>query len=200
MKPSLALNKQLLILVSFLFSVCFNTNAQTIDFGKSYYNVTKGSAGGTVETGDILEIRSTITVKAGIFDSCAYYDNIPSGTSYIAGTIRVLTNEGQLYKQFTDARDTDCGWLNSSAVRINLGYSLINPASSYQRGRITSTSKPSLYGSSCIMIASFRVTVTAATNSTINLGGGYFTYQTGFTSVQNFQCYSNRHHLSQMKY
>ena len=39
---------------------CISGYAQLkIDYGKSYINVTKGSTGGTIEPGDILEIRAT---------------------------------------------------------------------------------------------------------------------------------------------
>ena len=194
MKPTLAFEKKYLIITGIAFSLCslpVITLAQTLDFGKSYYNVTKAMSGGTVETGDVLEIRATITVKAGAFDSCGFFDFIPSGTSYIPGTIRVLTNEGKIYKQFTDASDDDCGWINGSVVRINLGYSSVNGATSYRRGRVASNHKPSLYGSSCIMLASYRVTVTAALNSTLNLGSGWFSYQTAFDPVQLFLFTSN---------
>jgi len=57
------------------------SNAQTPDFGKSYINVTKGLNGGTVETGDTLEIRASFVVRAGTFDSCAYFDAVPAGTT-----------------------------------------------------------------------------------------------------------------------
>ncbi len=39
--------------------------SQDIDFGKSYVNLTKGLNGGTLETGDILEIRASIVVRNG---------------------------------------------------------------------------------------------------------------------------------------
>ena len=162
------------------------SRAQTIEFGKGYINVTKGQNGGTVETGDILEIRAFISVRAGTFDSCAYYDVIPSGTSYIAGSIRILTNEGKVYKQFTDAMNDDCGWKNGSAIRVNLGYSSDLPADAYRRGRVASNHKPSFYGSSCILVACFRVQVTSALNTNISTGGGYVTYKSGINPIQTF--------------
>ncbi|MGL6266428.1 MAG: hypothetical protein ACRC2O_00820, partial [Chitinophagaceae bacterium] len=102
----------------------YNVNgyAQNIDFGKSYVNITKGLNGGTIETGDTLEIRSVFVVRSGVYDSCAYNDIIPVGTSFIPGTIRVLTNEGKIYKQFTDVQFDDEGWINGTNIRINLGY------------------------------------------------------------------------------
>src|SRR5215813_12362423 len=81
----------------------FSASAQNIDFGKSFINVTKGTNGGTIEPNDTLEIRASFVVKSGTYDSCGYFDAVPTGTTYIPGTIRVLTNEGKIFRQFTDA-------------------------------------------------------------------------------------------------
>ena len=165
----------------------FISQAQNIDFGKSYYNVTKATNGGTVEPGDVLEIRASIVVRSGTYDSCAYFDVIPAGTTYIPGTIRVLTNEGKIYKQFTDAIGDDQGFRSGANIRINLGYrGNANPATAYRRGRIVNTHRPSFFGSTCIMIASFRVTVTAAYNTTISLGGGSMSYRPSGQWLQSF--------------
>jgi uncharacterized repeat protein (TIGR01451 family) len=139
-------------------------SAQTIDFGKSYINVTKGVNGGTLEFGDTVEIRASIVVKGtSAYDSCSYRDAVPAGTSYVPGTVRVLTNEGKIFRQFTDALSDDAGWISSGNVSINLGFNSTYPATAARRGRIVNTDKPSFYNSTCIMIASFRVKVTAAT-------------------------------------
>src|SRR5882672_5640108 len=119
------------------FCTLENIAAQNIDFGKSYINVTKGLNGGTVETGDTLEIRASFVVRSGTYDSCGYTDAVPAGTTYIPGSIRVLTNEGKIYKQFTDAMNDDQGWLTGSTVRINLGYNTAaSPATAFRRGRV----------------------------------------------------------------
>lgn len=154
-----------------------------IDLGKSYINVSKPT-GGTVETNDILEIRASVVVRAGSFDSCRFTDVIPAGTNYIPGSIKILTNEGKAYKSFTDLQfdaSNDQGWISGTAVTINMGYRTVDqPATVYRRGRIRNNNghKPSYYGGSCIMVASYRVRVTAAINTTINLGGGTVTYTT----------------------
>jgi trimeric autotransporter adhesin len=154
--------------------------AQNIDFGKSYVNLTKGLNGGTIEPGDTLEIRAVFVVRSGVYDSCAYFDNIPVGTSFVPGSIRVLTNEGKIYKQFSDAPFDDEGWITGSSIRINLGYSQADaPARSFRRGRIRNTHKPSFYGSSCIMVASYRVVITAPMGSIVNTGGGSMSYRNG---------------------
>lgn len=188
MKPNLPASKKLLpyfSLTAFLCCVTFFLSAQNIDFGKSYINVTKGLNGGSVENGDILEIRAAFVVRSGTYDSCAYYDVVPTGTVYIAGTVRVLTNEGKIYKQFTDAINDDAGWINGGNIRINLGYVTPNQATATRRGRVTNTHKP-LFGSSCIMIASFRVQVTAAIGSNISTGGGSMTHKNGSNPIQTF--------------
>lgn len=175
------------VIFIFLSQFSLSSYCQNIDFGKSYINVTKGTSGGTVEPGDILEIRSSIVVRSGAYDSCGYFDAVPTGTSYIPGTIRVLTNEGKVFRQFTDAPGDDAGWISGSNIRINLGYGTATKvATAYRRGRIVNTDKPSFYGSTCIMIASFQVQVTAAYGSTLSLGGGSMTYKPSFSSLRTF--------------
>ena len=181
------------------FNICVTHPAlvpPVIDFGKSYVNISK-PASGTVETGDVLEIRASVAVRAGAYDSCGFTDNIPAGTTYIPGTLRVLTNEGKIFRQFTDAQfdaANDAGWITGSSITINLGYNQAdNPATISRRGRIRNNNghKPSFYGSSCIMMASYRVTVTAAIGSQINTGGGAITYTTSPLSVNIFTFPSN---------
>ena len=172
-------------IIAILIGNTKNSIAQSVDFGKSYINITKGLNGGTVETGDTLEIRASFVVRAGTYDSCRYTDVVPAGTSYIPGTIRVLTNEGKIYKSFTDAFGDDPGWITGSNVTIHLGYNTAAvPATAFRRGRVANTHKPSFFGSTCIMIASFRVKITAATGTNISTGGGAITYKNGAAAIQ----------------
>lgn len=174
------------VLFIFLTQLSFTSYSQNIDFGKSYINVTKGVNGGTVEPGDVLEIRASIVVRSGTYDSCAYFDAVPAGTSYIPGTIRVLTNEGKIYKQFTDAFGDDQGWISGSNVRINLGFNpAAAPGTAFRRGRIANTHRPSFFGSTCIMIASFQVQVTAGYGSILSLGGGSMSYKPSGSFLRN---------------
>jgi trimeric autotransporter adhesin len=176
------------------FRVCVTnpfTGAPTLFFGKSFINITKGLGGGTVETGDVLEIRAGITLRpTSILDSCAFFDNVPVGTNYIPGSLAILTNEGKVYKSFTDAAGDDEGSITAGAIRINLGFNQNdNPASVSRRGRLKNGNIPTVSGSHVILV-SYRVTVTAALNSIINLGGGTFTYSliTDITNIltQNY--------------
>jgi hypothetical protein len=159
-----------------------NPSTAGVEYGKSYVDVSNGNVGGTVQPGDTLEIRSTFVVAAGTAYNCSYTDNIPAGTTYIPGTLRILTNEGKIYQQFTDIADGDAGTIAGSAITINLG----TGAGATTGGNITSTQKPSFYNSKCIMIASFRVRVnpTDVFNSRVSVGGGtmqYNPYNTGIT-------------------
>jgi hypothetical protein len=151
-----------------------------IDYGKSYVNVTKGATGGTIEPNDILEIRATFVVGgSGIndyADSCAYFDIIPANTTYIAGSLGILTNEGKIYKSFTDASGDDAGGITGTNLRINLGFKNAPTATAFRRGRITYNDKPSFYGSTCILIATFRVKVTGTYGTKVSVGGGVISY------------------------
>src|SRR5450432_447386 len=151
-----------------------------IDYGKSYVNLTKGATGGTIEPGDILEVRATFVVGGSgvndFVDSCAYFDVVPVNTAYIPGSLAILTNEGIVYKAFTDALGDDAGGINGTNVQINLGYKNAPTATAFRRGRITYNDKPSFFGSTCIMVATFRVQVTGGYGSQVNLGGGVISY------------------------
>lgn len=162
------------------FRVCIThpfMGAPILFFGKSFINITKGTGGGTVETGDVLEVRAAITLRpTSILDSCGFTDNVPAGVNYVPGSLAILTNEGKVYKSFSDAAGDDEGSISAGAIRVNLGYNQFdNPAGPFRRGRLKSGNVPTVSGSHVILV-SYRVTVTAALNSIINLGGGTFSY------------------------
>ncbi|MES1160629.1 MAG: hypothetical protein ABUM51_07725, partial [Bacteroidota bacterium] len=137
--------KRVILLASlFLFShLC--ARSQSVDYGKSYVNITKGTGGGTNEPGDILEIRATFVVKSGTAYEVAFNDIIPVGTLYIPGTLRILTNEGKIFTQWSDGGGDDGGTLSGSNVMINMG----TGASSTVGGTIKNTDKPN-FGNNCI--------------------------------------------------
>src|SRR5579871_942068 len=148
------------------------------DYGKSYVNITKGTVGSTIEPGDTLEIRATFVVRSGTFTLCSFSDVVPSNTTYVPGTIRVLTNEGKIFRQYTDAGGDDAGTLSGSNITINLG----KGATSSSGGSIKNTDKPSFYHGSCIMVASYRVVVNAVPYGTkVGIGYGNLTYTTSST-------------------
>jgi trimeric autotransporter adhesin len=163
------------------FNICITDPlpAAEIDFSKSYVNVTKGTSGGSVEPGDILELRATFVVKSDAVDSLAYYDTLfrTRGFRLITSNIATKTNEGKNYRTFTDAVDSDPGDYRvtgtDTAIRINIGLN----SSGSARGKLRNTSRPSFYGSTCIIMATYRVQVYAAYGTKIRWGGGKFTYR-----------------------
>ena len=159
------------------FNICITNPAAAapaVDYGKGYINVTKGSSGGTIEPGDVLEIRATFVVSANTAYYCSFTDNIPANTSYVPNTLRVLTNEGKVYQQYTDAADADAARIVAGAITMNIG----NGGTAATGGTIRNTNRPTNFGSTCIMVASYRVTVNAVSFGTIiNLGGGAVSYR-----------------------
>jgi len=168
------------------FTICVRHSVATpsnIDFSKSYVNITKGTGGGTVNPGDILEIRATLVVRSGAsssVDSLALYDTLAAteGLRLVPGSLALRTNEGKLYKSFTDIYDGDAAWRQESinniadtVIQINFGAG----ASNTSRGALSNTSKPSVFGNTCIIMATYRVVVTAPYNTLVNVGGGELT-------------------------
>ena len=105
------LSRIILPLLTIAISAGPATAQLKIDYGKSYVNLTKGATGGTIEPGDVLEVRATFVLGgSGVndyADSCAYFDVVPTNTTYLPGTLAILTNEGKIYKTFTDAPGDD---------------------------------------------------------------------------------------------
>jgi trimeric autotransporter adhesin len=180
------------------FNICVTdpnpTGSAIIDYAKSYVNITDGTVGGTINPGDILEIRATLVVRQNAasqhraIDSVAFNDTLRAGRglAYNAGTIATRTNEGKIYKSFTDiSSDADAGWYltggagTDTTIQINMGVG----ASRTARGIIRSSSRPSNFGNTCIIMATYRVTVNAAYGTKINYGGGTFTYRDSVTGV-----------------
>jgi hypothetical protein len=172
------------------FDICVRHTVaapSNVDFSKSYVNISKGTGGGTVNPGDTLEVRATFVLRSGgsgTADSLAFYDTLAAseGLRLVPGSIALRTNEGKIYKSFSDIHDVDAGWRDTSVnnaadtvIQINIGTGATNTT----RGRLTNTSKPSVFGSTCIIMATYRVVVTASYNTVINLGGGTLSMLTG---------------------
>ncbi len=176
MKKHLHVVYPLLHLLLFLVAqTAFSQGANRVDLGKSFANMSKLKTGGTFNPGDTVEIRVTIAViRQGSFtalDSVQVFDQVPAKTTYIPGSMRVATNEGITYQgPFTEAIDTDPGRNVAGNIIINLG----NKANGTRGGRIRSdTSRPSFYGSHCIMMACYKVRINpgASYGDTIKVGG-----------------------------
>ncbi|HVF98133.1 MAG TPA: T9SS type A sorting domain-containing protein [Flavisolibacter sp.] len=168
------------------FSICVRDPlASTIETSRSYINVSKGATGGTVDYLDTLEIRSTLVVKSNFADSLSFRDTLYNlkGLRLVPGSITLRTNEGKVYKSFTDVFDGDAGHRFptglDTVIRINFG----TGATATARGRLNNSSKPSVYGGSCIIMATYRVVVYAGYGRKINFKTGGITYRDGATGV-----------------
>jgi trimeric autotransporter adhesin len=157
------------------FNICVSDGSltpPTLDYGFSYINVTKGTNGGTVEPGDELEIRTTFVIKSGSVYNPSFSDIVPANTAYKPGSLQILTNEGQVYKQYTDAADGDPATITGSSITINLG----NSATSAGGSMIRNTDRPTLFGGTYMAIASYHVTVTGGYGSTITFNNSKIQY------------------------
>jgi trimeric autotransporter adhesin len=184
------------------FSICvYHPASATYDYGKSYVNITRNSGGGTINPGDTLEIRGTFVVRSQSLDSLAFFDTLRNGggVRLIPGTIALRTNEGKIYRSdsptksaFTDAFDADAGYRYQNGldtiIRINFGAGATN----LKRGSLSNTSNPSVFGGTCIIMATYRVVVYASYNSSINLGGGAITIKDANTGVSGNLSFSTR--------
>ena len=180
------------------FNICITHPApavSSIDYGKSYVNISKNSGGGTINPGDTLEIRGTLVIKSGSgLDSLAFLDtlHLGGGVALVPGSITLRTNEGKVYKSFTDAVGDDAGYFYTSGtdtvVRINFGAN----ASATTRGKLLNTSKPSVFNNTCIIMATYRVVVYAGYGTTLNLGGGKITSKDVATGTLSDLSFSSR--------
>lgn len=192
-----------LLLTLFLSGLFSCAHAQSIKFGNSYINITKKTVGGTVENGDILEIRLNIwfpnnynSANSSRIYYARYLDNIPTNTVLADDSLRLITNEGLLYKRWTLADDTDPGsYLPSPSagqynIRINLGRDATDPADNsvtnltgagtvYTGG--TLKDKPQV-GGGVLITTAFRVRVTGNVGDTITLGAGTIRFKTTSSS------------------
>ncbi len=178
LKKKVIIHIKKIIALAAVLLIFLSATAQNVDYGKSYINITKVNTGGTIEAGDELEIRATFVVRntGTTVYRCSFSDQIPLNTTYVPNTLRILTNEGKIYRQFTDAVDTDPASITGDNITINMGPN----ATAANGGTISNTTRPSFWSNTCIMVASYRVTVNAVPYGTLlPLGSGSISYRTG---------------------
>lgn len=185
------------------FTICVtSTSVPPVRFGNSYVNITKQSAGGVVQTGDILEIRMTINHITGTMSRLRFVDNLPSHTTMAASaphnTIRIITNEGLTYKSYTQAAGDDPATYLAAPppgqfqVRANLGFGGTNPGipvnntateSASATGTMNAAADRPRGGGGLLFAVAYRVVVTGVTGDTINLNAPQFIYYNGSADV-----------------
>jgi len=166
---------------SFVFS-------QKLQLSYSYFNLTRNSGGGTTEPGDTLEIHALALVTATIKDFY-YIDSIPTGTQYVSGSMKLMTNEGIIFSQggpFTDASNDDRGVYKSAvpAIRINLGtgYSKAVTGANFGittgGGTVNPGDIPKFYGNTLFIVA-YKLVVTGSYGDTLRPTGTFYFDSTG---------------------
>ena len=166
-----------------------------VRYGNSYINVSKKNTGGTVQPGDTLEIRTNYYFPNGYSSDTIFFvrylDNIPTNTTYVSDSIRLITNEGVTYKRWTNDADTDPGTYIAAPpvghfnIRINIGRTATSPlnntvsdltGTSFLKTGGSGRDKP-LINNGLLLTTTFRVRVTGAVGDTITLGAGEFRYK-----------------------
>ncbi len=177
------------------FNICVTTTNAPVRFGNSYVNISKKKTGGVVEPGDTLEIRMTINHTSGTMYNLRYVDNVPTKTTMLTGAtdrIRVITNEGLVYKQYTLAADGDAATYRATPpagefnIRMNLAFGATAPGTppnnsatefASATGQMGSGDRPR-GGGGLLFATAFRVRVTGVIGDTITLNPGRFIYKT----------------------
>ncbi len=180
------------------FTLCVTDAASSyaIETAKSYVNITKQNAGGSIDVGDVLEIRTTMSLTGtGTIDSLSFHDTLKvgAGFAYQVGTLAMRTNEGKVYgSTYTEAAGDDAAFAVGSGagtdtiIRINFG---TNATSARGGSAVATSSLPRTAGGNYLIMATYRVAVNQPEGTRINFGGGSFRYRdatTGLFSVVTF--------------
>lgn len=176
------------VILFFTFSaILFPSNllAQKLNFSYSYVNITRGNGGGTLEQGDIIEVRALVKVNATT-KNFYYIDTMRAGTQYLTNTLKIVTNEGLLFQgPFTNAALDDQGVYSATGgvgrIRINLGTGASFPDNTVAGFGVTTgggtvtppNDKPKFYGTTLFVVA-YRLLITANYGDTVRLTGDYY--------------------------
>ncbi len=194
-----------------LLFVSTQTFSQTVTTGKSYINISRPN-GGTFLPGDIIEVRATIAVSGGSntattrINFIRYNDTINTAKlTYIAGTLRMISNEGHIQRQFTDAADTDSAHIDvaTGRLRFNIGGTsgaanvITQGTGTTNAGYLWGALVPTFYGSTCIRVYVYRAQIKSTASivdidTTVILSAGNFRYRVGSSStdqLSNFSAY-----------
>jgi hypothetical protein len=183
-----------LFLLTSFFSVC--ASSQKLQFSYSYINLSRNNGGGTLEQGDTIEVRALVKVNATT-KNFYYVDTIRAGTQYINNSLKIVTNEGVLFRgPYTDAPSDDYGLYDVTGgiprVRVNIGTGATKPSSGIANfgltttgGSITPGNTPKFYGTTLFIVA-YRLLITANYGDTIHLTGNYYVDTAGTKTTYRF--------------
>lgn len=182
------------------FSICATTTDAPVRFGNSYVNISKKITGGVVQPGDTLEIRFTVNHTSGTMSALRYVDKLPTHTAMLTGPtdrIRIITNEGLAYKEYSLAGGDDAATYKASPgpgeynVRMNVGFAsgsapnaptVMTNASTSANGQMTNSDRPK-GGGGLLFATAYRVVVTGIVGDTVTLFPAQFIYDNGSGDV-----------------
>jgi len=170
--------KTLYVIIVCLVATTMTGHAQ-FQYQISYLNISRPS-GGPVVTGDILEIRGVISVPSGTsITRLNYISSIPSGTNFVSGSLKVVTNEGVVVPaisntgSYTDGGGDDPGTIAGSNITINIGTGATSNTGSGGGSVNGGTTQPVFYTVASIFMPVYRVQVTAASGVTISIASAF---------------------------
>lgn len=172
--------RAMLLFIGFLQLIPSLGKAQNV-YSYTYQNVTRNNGGGTLEQGDTIEVRALVRVVDQT-DNFFFRDSIDPGTEFIPNSLKVITNEGLIIDDYTDAGDNDRGisFIDGgfNLLRINLGKNTnrartTNYNSRSPGGEVTPGDIPQFYGNTLFLVA-FRVKITANFGDIIHLTSNFF--------------------------
>jgi len=181
----------------FFLSVLPKTLFAQIGFSYSYFNLTRNNGGGTLEPGDIIEVHALGFVTTGTTIKNFYFtDSIRSGTQYIPGSMRIITNEGVTLLSFTDASNDDAGVYDASPtprIRINIGTAtpggVAKSGGGYSNtsgGGVVNGGDVPKAGPGTLGIVAYQLKITAGFGATLHLGGNFFYTMSGIDYIYHF--------------
>ncbi|MEJ8816820.1 hypothetical protein [Lacibacter sp. H407] len=174
------------------FTLCVTDPATNyaVETAKSYVNITKQNGGGSIDVGDVLEIRTTMSLTGtATIDSLSFHDTLKTGAgfAYQSGTLAMRTNEGKVYgSMYTDAVGDDQAFAVGSGagtdtiIRINFG---ANATLTRGGSAVGNTSRPRTAANNYLIMATYRVVINRGEGTRINFGGGSFRYREASTGV-----------------
>ncbi|HEY5367847.1 MAG TPA: T9SS type A sorting domain-containing protein [Hanamia sp.] len=161
----------------------------TLNYSYSYLNLTRNNGGGTLETGDVIEVHVLINVVSGSTISNVYFiAPITTGTQYVANSMKIITNEGVLYAAYDDLSGNDAGVYDGAVPGIRINVGTITPATiagfySTTGGGVVNGGDVPIGGGGTIGIVAYQLIVTASYGATINpTGTFYYSYAGGTKS------------------
>ncbi|MCO5287616.1 MAG: T9SS type A sorting domain-containing protein [Chitinophagaceae bacterium] len=181
-----AFSRPSLCLIFFLTAIA-GANAE-FKFSYTYQNITRINGGGTLEKGDIIEIRAQMLVEQKA-TNVYYRDTIKPGFSLVPNSMKIVTNEGLIFRgPYTDAGGDDLGmtkaWSGTKVLRVNVGKGASNvdflnfDGALMGGGTIDPGDKPKFYNTKTLFVVAYRLEVTADFGDTVYLGGKfYYTYK-----------------------